>query len=77
MLKMRISYDKEADVVYFSFGEPVEVESEEIEEEVFARLDPKTKKLVEVTIISFSKKFGMKAPRNQNTRNHRLKSLLV
>lgn len=60
MLKIRISYDKEADVVYLSFGEPVEAESEEIEEGVFARFDPKTKKLVGVTIINFSKKFGAK-----------------
>lgn len=58
MQKIRISYDREADVMYLSFGEPVKAESEEIEEGVFARFDPKSKKLVGITIINFSKKFG-------------------
>ncbi len=54
--KIAISYDKEADVVYMSF-EDIPAEAEEIEEGVFARYDPKSKKLVGFTITNFSKKF--------------------
>ncbi len=54
-----ISYDKEADVVYLSFGEPVKAVSEEIEEGVFARYHPTSEELVGVTILNFSKKFDV------------------
>jgi len=57
--KIFISYDKEADVVYLSFGKPVKAISEEIEEGVFARYDPKTEELVGLTILNFSKKFDV------------------
>lgn len=57
--KILISFDKEADVMYLSFGKPVKAEGEEIEEGVFARYDPKSKKLVGLTVINFSKKFGV------------------
>lgn len=57
--KISISFDKEADVMYLSFGKPVKAEGEEIEEGVFARYDPKSKKLVGLTIVNFSKKFGI------------------
>jgi len=58
--KISISFDKEADVMYLSFGKPVKAEGEEIEEGVFARYDLKSKKLVGLTVINFSKKFGVK-----------------
>lgn len=57
--KIFISYDKEADVMYLSFDETAKAESEEIEDGVFARYEPKTKELVGITIINFSKKFSM------------------
>lgn len=57
--KISISYDKEADVVYLSFDEPIEAVGEEIEEGVFARYNPKTDELAGLTIINFSKKFGV------------------
>lgn len=60
MKKVSISYDKEADVVYLSFNKPSAAEGEEIEEGVFARYDPKTKELVGLTILNFSKKFALK-----------------
>ncbi len=59
--RIGISYDKEADVMYISFEDSL-AEAEEIEEGVFARYDPKTRKLVGFTITSFSKKFT-KQPR--------------
>lgn len=57
--KMYISYDKEVDVVYLSFGRPTKAEGEEVQEGVFARYKPNTKELVGLTIINFSKKFGV------------------
>ncbi len=55
--KVSISYDKEADVLYMSFGEPEKAEGEEIEEGVFARY-ASSGKLNGLTVINFSKKFG-------------------
>ena len=57
--KILISYDKEADVVYLSFGAPVEAVSEEVEEGVFARYDPDSEELVGLTVVNFSKKFDI------------------
>ena len=58
--KIFISYDREADVVYLSFGKPVKAEGEEVQDGVFARYNPGTKDLVGLTIINFSKKFSVK-----------------
>jgi uncharacterized protein YuzE len=60
MKKIYIRYDKEADVMYLSFGEPIKAVGEEIEEGVFSRYDPETNELVGLTIVNFSKKFGPK-----------------
>ncbi len=57
--KISISYDKEADVMYLNFDEQVEAVGEEIEEGVFARYNPKTDELAGLTIVNFSKKFGV------------------
>lgn len=59
--RIAISYDKEADVMYMAF-EDIAAEAEEVEEGVFARYDPKSRKLVGFTITNFSKKFA-KQPR--------------
>lgn len=68
--KVSISYDKEADVIYLSFGEIVEAVAEEIEEGVFARYKPETKELVGLTITNFSKKFGLQ-PREVSVPAHK------
>jgi len=57
--KITISYDKEADVVYLSFGEETNAVGEEIKDGIFARYKPDTKELVGITIINFSKKFDV------------------
>jgi len=57
--KISISYDKEADVMYLIFGEPVKAEAEEIEEGIFVRYQPKTKEVAGLTVVNFSKKFGV------------------
>jgi uncharacterized protein YuzE len=58
--KISISYDRDVDVLYLTFVEPTEAVGDEIEEGIFARYDPKTEELVGLTIINFSRKFGVK-----------------
>ncbi len=53
-----ISFDKEADVVYLSFGKPVKAAGEEVQNGVYARYTPDTHELVGFTITGFSRKFG-------------------
>lgn len=55
-----MSYDREADTVYISFGKPRKAVSEEIDPYVVVRRDPKTNKTVGVTITNFSKYFETK-----------------
>lgn len=55
--KIMISYDKEADVMYMSFGEPSKAVGDEVDEGVFARYDPTSHALMGFTIINFSRKF--------------------
>lgn len=65
-----ISYDKDADVVYLTFGQPIPAVSEERESGVFARYDPATEELVGLTITNFSRKFDA-APREVSVPDHR------
>jgi uncharacterized protein YuzE len=58
--KLIISYDKDADVAYLSFGKPRPSVSEEVDDYVLVRRDPKTKKIRGVTIINFSHYFNAK-----------------
>jgi uncharacterized protein YuzE len=55
-----MSYDREADTVYISFGKPRKAISEEIDSHVLVRRDPKTKETVGITITNFSKYFETK-----------------
>ena len=55
-----MSYDKDADTVYISFGKPRKAISEEIDPYVIVRRDPKTKEMVGITITNFSKYFETK-----------------
>jgi len=57
MKKIEIDYDKEADVMYISFGKPREAVTEEIGN-VGVRKDEKTGEIVGLTIIKFMKTFG-------------------
>lgn len=51
------SYDKKRDVLYVSVGKPQEGIGDEIVDDVFALLNPRTKKVVGFTIVNFQKKF--------------------
>lgn len=58
--KIIMSYDREADTVYISFGKPRKAISEEIDQYVVVRRDPKTSETVGITITNFSKYFETK-----------------
>jgi uncharacterized protein YuzE len=53
-----ISYDKEADVVYLSFGKPRPSVSEEVDDYVVVRREPKTGRITGVTIMNFGRYFS-------------------
>ena len=54
--RSRIYYDREADVLYISFGEPKPTEGIEIGDGTILRIDPKTEEVVGLTILNFSKR---------------------
>ena len=55
---IRFFFDEEADLLYFSKGEPsAGVESQEIGEDTVARVDPETKEVVGLTVFNFIKRF--------------------
>jgi len=55
-----MSYDRDADVVYISFGKPRKAVSEEVDPYVVVRRDPETKEMVGITITNFSRYFETK-----------------
>ncbi len=58
--KIVMSYDREADTVYISFGKPKKAVSEEIDPYIVVRRDPKTRETIGITITNFSKYFETK-----------------
>ena len=52
--KITIDYDKEADVLYLSFGEPTESITEELNN-IGIRINEKTKQITGITVINFLK----------------------
>jgi hypothetical protein len=55
---VRISYDKMADVLYLSIGEPQAGIDEEVSEGVYIRLHPQTDQPVGLMVIDFEKRFS-------------------
>lgn len=52
-------YDREADVLYLSKGTSYpEQESQEIGDDMIVRLNPKTREVEGITILSFSRRFS-------------------
>ncbi|MHB8629683.1 MAG: DUF2283 domain-containing protein [Aggregatilineales bacterium] len=51
---MQLAYDREADVLYLSIGEPRPAISREIGDDVLLRVDPKTAEVVGLTILNLS-----------------------
>jgi uncharacterized protein YuzE len=53
--KLSFKYDREADILYISKRPPyAEQESEELGDEVIARLNPKTREVENVEVLFFS-----------------------
>jgi len=65
---MNFTYDKEGDILDISLGQPQEALSEEVSEDIFVRLEPKTKKIVGFMILNFEKRFG---------RTHKIETLPI
>jgi len=53
--KLIVHYDKEGDVLDISVGKPRKALSRELEENVFVRIDPESKKVVGFMILGFEK----------------------
>ena len=54
---LRFAYDKEGDILDIALGPPRRAISREIEDDVFVRLDPKSKKVIGFSILNFTKWF--------------------
>jgi len=54
--KLHIHYNREADVLYISFGEPKPAEGIDIGDGTILRIEPKTEEVVGLTILNFSKR---------------------
>ena len=53
---MRCSYNKNADELNISLGKPQKAISLELEDEVYVRLQPKTKEILGFTILHFEER---------------------
>ena len=60
MEEMNMSYDKKGDTLDISLGKPIKAISKEIEEDLFVRIDPTTKKIVGFMVLNFEKRFERK-----------------
>ena len=57
---LRISYDKDADVLYVSIGKPKPAICDTLDNGVIVRFDEKTDKVIGFTVIDFIKRFSTK-----------------
>lgn len=61
----QLFYDREADVLYLSIGEPRRAVSCEIGDDVLLRVDPETDAVVGLTIMNLSSRFSeIEAPQS-------------
>jgi uncharacterized protein YuzE len=51
---MQIAYDREADVLYLSVGDPRPAVSREIGDDVLLRVDPESGEVVGLTVLNLS-----------------------
>jgi uncharacterized protein YuzE len=58
--EMKLRFDAKSDVLYFSFGEPTEAISVELDNGLIVRMDPETDEVVGVTVVDFLKRFAGK-----------------
>lgn len=55
--ELKFFYDNEGDVLDISIGNPTEAISEEIDDDVFIRIDNTTREIVGFSILNFTKWF--------------------
>lgn len=53
-----MKYDRDADVLYCSFGEPREAISVETQSGIIVRKDPENEEVIGITIVNFFKRFA-------------------
>jgi len=58
--RLIVSYDKDADVFYLSFGEPKASITEELDDYVLVCRDPKTRDVTGITIANLTHYFAKK-----------------
>ena len=58
--RLIVSYDKDADVFYLTFGEPRASVTEELDDCVLVRRDPKTRDVTGITIANLTDYFAKK-----------------
>lgn len=56
--EMSVSYDRQSDVLYLSYGETREAISEENEDGVLVRRDPGSNEILGFTVVDFSRRFA-------------------
>ena len=54
---LRFAYDKEGDILDIALGRPRAAISREVDDDVFVRLDPKSRKVIGFSILNFTKWF--------------------
>jgi|GEM_PF-6162710 len=54
--QVHLQYDKKYDILYIDIGEPCAAYSDEIDDGIYLRINPKTEKAVGVTIFSYKSK---------------------
>jgi len=57
---MRLSYDKESDVLYITFGIPRFGIDEETGDGIFVRRDETSREIIGVTVMDFERRFSEK-----------------
>jgi uncharacterized protein YuzE len=63
MSALQYFFDKEADILYVSQGEPrPDADSQEVAEGVIARFDPATREVIGFTILNFLKRSEQGVP---------------
>lgn len=60
--QIRVSYDKDADVLYMSEGKPCQAICKMLDDGIIVRKDPKTKEIVGFTIVDFISHFSKSIP---------------
>ena len=63
--KINFSYDEDADVMYFYVGRPRRAKTVEVGDDFVLRLDPRTGRVIGLTVVDFSKHFDLKGLKTQ------------